>query len=339
VQETFIELKQRAKALGFADLWVTDASPFADWERAVGARGSAYSLQADPRAVLPSARRVVVLAYPYHDEADVAFPQVGVSAYYLASHRAYNALPALADWLKAQGWQAVARPGLPVKPAALRAGAGRYGRNGLLITEAYGGNTALGLLLTDAELPLNAPSQMEGDDTPLAPECQNCSACVRACPVGALDGTSAVDTARCLRAHMFGDGPAPAQCRETMGNRFLGCDDCRRICPCSIRAKKNDVPAQRLHLTLDALLGPDETRREALEQIEEKVGGNYARPNRALAQAALLAGNSGDARYLPALVPLCESDHVPLREHARWAVEKLRAESLHRCGGLPPYNT
>jgi len=321
VQKLIDELRVRAAGLGFSTLWITDASPFADWERAVRARGDGLgaSIQADPRVVLPSARCVVVLAYPYQDEAEPAPPQVSVSQYYLASHKAYHALPALADWLRGLGFQAEPRPGLPVKPAALRAGAGRYGRNGLLITEEYGGNTALALLLTDAELPLDAPT-----GALLAAECQNCAACVSICPTGALDGTSAVDTTRCLRTYMFYHEPVPVEYREMMGNRFLGCDDCRRACPCTARMDKKTLPAETLRLTLDMLLGCDASRCEALKQIEEKVGGNYARLNQVLAQAALLAGNSGETRYLPALIPLCESEHVPLREHARWAVKKLQ---------------
>ena len=324
------ELRARAKTLGFSALWVTDASPFAAWAQVMRARGDRFgaSLEADPRAILPSAKRVVVLAYPYRDVPGPLFPLVAVSPYYLASHKAYRALPALADWLREQGWQAVARPPLPAKPAALRAGAGLYGRNGLILTEKHGSSVALALLLTDAELPLEVQTGPEtGIETELgvssAPECLCCTACVLACPVDALDGTSVVDTSRCLRAHMFSDAPVPAAYRALMGNRLLGCDRCQRVCPCNVRARENAPPAETLRLELRALLGDDASRREALRLIEEKVGANYARLHRVLAQAALLAGNSGDARYLPVLLPLCNSKNASLREHAFWASEKL----------------
>ena len=319
------ELRARAEALGFAALWVTDAGPFEAWAQAVRTRGDGFgaSLKTDPREILPTARRIVVLAYPYRAVPESAFPQVHVSPYYLASHSAHGATPALADWLRESGWQAVAHPRLPEKAAALRAGAGRYGCNGLMITEAYGSNVALALLLTDAELPLDTCPESQAEGL-LAPECQGCAACVRACPTGALNGTSAVDTARCLRPHMFCNEPAPEQYRATMGNRLLGCDDCQRACPCNARAQQSAPRAQTLPLALDELLGSDASREGAFQAMVEKVGANFARRNWILAQAALLAGNSGDARYLPALLPLCESENGPIREHARWSAEKLR---------------
>jgi len=311
--------------LGFGALWITGASPFQAWARARQARGDGYlsALQADPRAILPSARRVVALAYPYADAPEPGFPAARVSPYYIASHSAFRAAPILADWLRERGWQAVANPPLPIKAAALRAGAGRYGRCGLLITERYGGNTALALLLTDAELPLSAQTGPEPEDL-LTPECEACSACVRACPVGALDGTSAVDVSRCLRAHMFNEKVVPEEYRATMGNRLVGCDDCRLACPHTARARQNLPSAKTLPLTLDALLGSGAPCAEARQAMEHALGANYARPNRVLAQAALLAANSGDARRLPALLSLCESENDALREHARWAVNVLQ---------------
>ena len=59
------DLQKRAGALGFAGLWVTDASPFEAWARARQAHGDGgyiMSIQADPRAIMPTARRIVVLA-------------------------------------------------------------------------------------------------------------------------------------------------------------------------------------------------------------------------------------------------------------------------------------
>ncbi|MCL2544542.1 MAG: hypothetical protein FWE77_01350 [Clostridia bacterium] len=327
LEELVEELRARAAALGFAALWVTDAGPFEAWAQAVRARGDGFgaSLSPDPRAILPTARRVVALVYPFRAEPGPAFPQVHVSPYYLASHSAHRAAPALADWLQESGWQALAHPRLPVKAAAMRAGAGRYGRNGLLLTEDYGSNVALALLLTDAELPLDAPIQTGAEpDGLLAQACRDCARCVRACPVGALNGTSAVDTSRCLRVHMFSDKPAPEAYRAAMDNRLLGCDDCQRACPCNIRAQKNAPQANALPLALDALLGSDASRGEAYEAMVEGVGANFARRHWILAQAALLAGNSGDARYLSALAPLCDDENGPIREHARWAAEKLR---------------
>jgi len=217
-----------------------------------------------------------------------------------------------------------------MKPAALRSGAGRYGRNGLIITGDYGSSVVLALLLTDAELPLcdtqatGAGYREEGLDSTLSHECRNCSACMRACPTGALDGSMAVDVSRCLRAMMFADRPVPEAYRSPMGNLLLGCDACQRVCPANIRAREKTKPMDTVRITLDELFGSETSRREALNLIKENVGANYARSHRVLAQAALLAGNSGDSCYLAPLIPLCDSSDESLREHARWAVNAIR---------------
>ena len=61
--------------------------------------------------------------------------------------------------------------------AALRAGLGVRGKNGQLITEAYGSMVFIGEIVSDLEL--NAVSLPEK-------ECENCGACLSACPTGAL---------------------------------------------------------------------------------------------------------------------------------------------------------
>lgn len=66
----------------------------------------------------------------------------------------------------------------PFKHAAVAAGLGTIGRNGLLITKDFGPRVRLACLLTDAPL----------ESTPLPEKnfCNDCHACIRACPAGAL---------------------------------------------------------------------------------------------------------------------------------------------------------
>lgn len=61
--------------------------------------------------------------------------------------------------------------------AAINAGLGFQGRNGLLVHPEYGAAIRLASLLTD--IPLRT-------DSPLALDCGNCRACVVACPVNAI---------------------------------------------------------------------------------------------------------------------------------------------------------
>ncbi len=65
------------------------------------------------------------------------------------------------------------------KHAAVAAGLGCIGRNGLLITEAFGPRVRLAALLTDAPF---EPTEASKKDT-----CKDCHACIRACPAQALE--------------------------------------------------------------------------------------------------------------------------------------------------------
>ena len=69
------------------------------------------------------------------------------------------------------------RAHLSQRHAAINAGLGFQGRNGLLIHPEYGAAVRLASLLTD--MPLST-------DSPLSMDCGNCHACVAACPVDAI---------------------------------------------------------------------------------------------------------------------------------------------------------
>ena len=59
------------------------------------------------------------------------------------------------------------------------------------------------------------------------------------------------------------------------------------------------------------------------ERIRPRIGTNLSIPNRMLAQACLIAGNSKDSSYLPLLNKLCNHPSAIVAEHATWAVHQL----------------
>jgi epoxyqueuosine reductase QueG len=79
---------------------------------------------------------------------------------------------------------------LSQRHAAINAGLGFQGRNGLLVHPEYGASIRLASLLTD--MPLTT-------DSPLESDCGNCRACIAACPVDAIsiDGPSAFNGQAC----------------------------------------------------------------------------------------------------------------------------------------------
>jgi epoxyqueuosine reductase len=105
---------------------------------------------------------------------------------------------------------------LSLKHAAQLAGLGSIGKNTLLINEEYGNRLWLGAVLTDMKL--------EEDEMTRQFCLDDCRACLDACPQGALDGTTVVQS----------------KCREICfsstegGGGLYACNLCRRECPFSM---------------------------------------------------------------------------------------------------------
>jgi len=99
---------------------------------------------------------------------------------------------ALADEIRSRGFRAQAlaasirsdpvniKGDFPHKTAATRAGLGWVGRNCQLVTRPYGPWVRLGTVFTDLKLPCGPPVEKS--------LCGKCTACVDACPAGALQG-------------------------------------------------------------------------------------------------------------------------------------------------------
>ncbi len=302
--------------LGFAQVWVTDAQPFDFWREAAIRAGNPDGLTHDPAELMPEAKRIAILIWPYAPSAQADWPEVHISSYYVASNTSNAQAAKAADWLIERGYAAIARPKLPAKAAAQRAGVGDYGKNGLLYTERWGSRVALQMILTDAPLALS----QAGQERPLD-GCGSCTVCHDACPTGALSGDAQVDQSRCLRQWMFSGEVVPEAYRPLMKNRLIGCEDCQSVCP---RNAKNRLASDRTFgLNLPEML---EFNSVTQQRFAELVGKNYARKQRVWAQAALIAGNSGDAGIIPALRDLANSEYATVREHARSAIAQLCKE-------------
>ena len=128
----------------------------------------------------------LLTAYPYlrakeHGDARI-------SSYYYASQRSYLLLRGLAEKLCAAGLPCRRDDSVPLKPLALAYGLGVQGRNSLVLHPRFGSQMVLGCLLLEAELETPAPAPIR--------RCEDCGACQRACPAGALKEFAKVDLTR-----------------------------------------------------------------------------------------------------------------------------------------------
>lgn len=309
------ELQAFAESIGFARMRVCPLPDLSLWRKRVEQTPDAHfdHLTDDPDSVLTGAKCAVLLAWayqPYENAGDGAT----VSAYYPASDAARNAVNDVEKWLCDRGFRAKAAPNLPLKPAAVQGGLARYGSNGVTAIDGLGSRYALQMVLTDAPLELD---QLELSELRLSDSCADCGRCVKACPVGALDGTGRVDVKKCIRARSD-EYPLDEAYRPLIGRSLYGCDICQDVCPRNGGVQRRPVPdALRDALRLKKLLAGD------VAGLIPYIGKNYARKARMQAKACVIAANTGCSDLLDA-VRSCEDSPVDfVREHAAWAIKQL----------------
>lgn len=124
-------------------------------------------------------------------------------------------------------------PVLEVELAA-RSGQGWRGKHTLVLNREGGSMFFLGEIYVDLALPPTEPA---------SDHCGSCSACIEACPTGAIVGPYRLDARRCISyLTIEHSGPIPEALRPLMGNRIYGCDDCQLACPWNKFATPSQLP-------------------------------------------------------------------------------------------------
>ena len=120
------------------------------------------------------------------------------------------------------------------RSAALRAGLGILGDNGLIINEKYGSYVFIGDVITD--LP---PDLLFAKPTEKIRTCSHCGRCKAACPSGILRG----EGEDCLSAITQRKGSLTDAEIALMKkyNTVWGCDECQKVCPYNINAEKTTI--------------------------------------------------------------------------------------------------
>jgi epoxyqueuosine reductase len=203
------------------------------------------------------------------------------------------------------------------KPLARDAGLGWIGKHTNLINERAGSTFMLGELYTDLPLPVDAPAK---------DRCGSCSACLPACPTGAITAPYQLDARRCISyLTIEHHGTIPEALRPAIGNRIFGCDDCQLVCPWNKFAQVAALPDFRVRHRLDEpdlveLIGWSEA-----EYLAKTRGSALARVGfgRWLRNLAVALGNAPrSARAAGALAARAGHDDPVVREHVAWALER-----------------
>ncbi len=209
------------------------------------------------------------------------------------------------------------------KPIAQRAGLGWVGKHTNLISRKAGSWFFLGELYTDLPLPT---------DTPEKDHCGNCSACLPACPTGAIVEPYVLDARRCISYLTIElKGSIPVELRPLVGNRIFGCDDCQMVCPWNRFSDDSTEPGFNKRIYLDApqlidLFGWTEadfdrkTEGSAIRRIGHVLW---------LRNVAVALGNATPSEtILRALISRRDHPSELVREHVAWAIERQTSEIM-----------
>lgn len=202
------------------------------------------------------------------------------------------------------------------------AGIGWTGKNTCILNQKVGSWMFLGVILTSLELPKAELPQLAAD------RCGSCTRCIDACPTQALTPYR-MDASRCISYLTIEKrGSIPENLRAGMGRQVFGCDICQDVCPWNRKA-----PALQ-----DAEMMPrQELVNPALEWLAGMSPGDFGRwffgspVKRAKFEGlrrnvAIAMGNSGLEQHRKRLEEWSSDEDAAVREAAKWALERLRAE-------------
>ena len=335
-------LKERAKVEGFAECRIAGAelAPQAgdrlrQW-LAEGRHGDMLWMEdrvaqrSSPQGLWPEVRSVIMLGMSYAPETDPMaldeLPASGRISVY-AQRKDYHdvvkgALKRLAQWLvhKTADEVKVFVDTAPVLEKALaeRAGLGWQGKHSNLVSRQHGSWLLLGAIYTTTIFEPDAP----GRD-----RCGSCTACQSVCPTNAFPAPYRVDARRCISyLTIEHKGPIPHEFRTAMGNHIYGCDDCLAACPWNKFAQTASVHkalTQRLELSalpLAQLLALDDP---AFRQLFSGTPVKRTGRDRFVRNAAIAAGNSGDAALVAPVRRLLDDASPLVRGAAVWALAQL----------------
>jgi len=285
--------------------------------------------RADPAALWPAAKSVIVLGLNYGPGSDplallAARDKAAISVYaqgddyHEVVKKKLKALGGfIAQHFKTDVKVFVDTAPVMEKPLAARAGVGWQGKHTNLVSREFGSWLFLGSVFTTLEL--------EADD-PEIDHCGSCSNCLDICPTQAFPAPYRLDARRCISyLTIENKGPIPREFREAMGNRIYGCDDCLAVCPWNKFASM--AQENRLHAR-DSLRAPDLATLAALDDAGFRA--LFAKsPVKRIGRARLLRnvliaiGNSGDTALIPAAQALLQDDSALVRGAAVWALSRL----------------
>jgi epoxyqueuosine reductase len=286
------------------------------------------SIRKDLRSKWEWARTALVGVVSYLTEPSERHALGGIARHLSRYARGRDYHDVLKARLRAWGDRVEELAGVPVRRVGLvdtsavlerelaaRAGLGWFGKNTCLIGPRGDSWRFIGVLLTDLEL---------GETGPAPPErCGTCTACLDACPTGAISEPWFVDATSCISYLTIElRGPMPPEWREAIGDWLFGCDVCQEVCPWNRKAHAVDEPELACDPVFEEI-GLAELAAMDDDTFRERFSGTPLRrpKRRGMVRNALIVGaNAGDEAVLRVAERLVDDEDPGVRDAARWTL-------------------
>ena len=248
-------IKNEAKRLGFlscgiskADFLEEEAPRLEQWLKKnmhgeMQYMENHFDKRLDPTKLVEDSKSVVSLLlnyFPSKEPHDKTAPKISKYAYGTDYHFVIKEkLKRLLEFIYEEIGEVSGRAFVDSAPVldkawAAKSGLGWIGKNSNLITKDTGSFYFIAELILD--LPLNY-------DTPTTDHCGTCTACIDACPTGAIVDPYVVDGSKCISYFTIElKNEIPSSFKGSFENWMFGCDICQDVCPWNRFSKAHSEP-------------------------------------------------------------------------------------------------
>lgn len=252
-------IKKRALELGFLSCGISKAQFLEeeaprleewlknDYNAQMGYMDNHFDKRLDPTKLVPGAKSVISLLYNYYpaeQQVDNTF-KISKYAYGQDYHHVVKAkMRELFHYIEEEIGAVEGRyfvDSAPVldKAWAARSGLGWIGKHTLMLTKQVGSFFFISEIICDLDLEY---------DGPVTDHCGTCTACIDACPTGAIVDDKVVDANKCISylTIEFKDA-LPSYMDGQLQDWVFGCDICQDVCPWNRFSKAHQEPLFHPH--------------------------------------------------------------------------------------------
>jgi len=249
-------IKAEAKRLGFMDCRVAmadfleiEAPRLEHWlnqnhHGEMSYMANHFDKRLDPRKLVEGAKSVISLSLNYFTEQvqeDTEAPKISKYAYGRDYHKVIKKkLKALIHFINSEIGEVGGRAFVDSAPVmdkawAVKSGIGWMGKHSNVLTKQSGSFYFISELILDLELT---------PDKPVTDHCGQCTACIDACPTGAIIQPYTVDGSKCISYFTIElkDQIFPKEYEGKFDNWMFGCDVCQEVCPWNRFSKEHSEP-------------------------------------------------------------------------------------------------